>query len=85
MPPPLCQCIEALLFSQTLVSRSSNIRLHLGTLEPVSWLLELGSEGWQQSYEVSVLPGSCSHSVPEKHTEVYINYKLIALLAQASY
>ena len=26
---------------------------------------------------------SCSHSVPKKHTEVYINYKLVDLVAQA--
>ena len=28
---------------------------------------------------------SHSHSVPRKHTDVYINHKLVGLLAQASY
>ena len=31
------------------------------------------------------LTWSFSHSVPKKHTEVYINHKLVDLLAQASY
>ena len=35
---------------------------------------------------VSVLPGSRSHYVPkENHTEVFISYKLIGQLDQASY
>ena len=28
---------------------------------------------------------SCSHSVPKKHKEAYVNYELVGLLAQASY
>ena len=27
----------------------------------------------------------CNHSIPEKHTEAYISYKLFGLLAQACY
>ena len=34
---------------------------------------------------VSVLPGSRSCLVPKNHTEVYISYKLIGPLVQASY
>ena len=35
--------------------------------------------------EVFVPPGPCNCLVPNKHTEVYINYKLFDLVAQASY
>lgn len=28
---------------------------------------------------------SCSHSVTNKHTETYINYKLFSIIAQACY
>ena len=37
--------------------------------------------------DVTVLPSPSvvQFRIPKKYTEVYINYKLIALLAQASY